>query len=692
MQLQSLSSRPEAGEFESAERTLAVEQPVSALAAESIRPETLVHHRGAIDADTTLEEAQMIFRRKQVEFLAVTRGGRVIGLCARGQLAFVMSARFGFALYSQQPIAQWLVERPLVIGCDTPIRALLDGALARPGDAFYEDVVLTDAERRLIGLIKVEALVQLQSRLVAEQLQVLRRQHEELRQQHLALFRANHAARQSAGLYVSLFETHALGVALLDTHGVIHEYNQRLSELLNWGDRPLQVASLAMWVAEKDRPAFLALLEAHQRGEIRSGTQEFTLVVPACGERLFRISTGWVRETGQVCACLEDVTDQRTLERSAQRQEKQSLLDTLVGGIAHELNNKLTPVIGYSELLCLDGGGRRDYVDVITKSVAEAARIVQQLLELSRPPSHTPDLLDLRAVIEETLLMLKFRLREAGCQLRTVLPPEPVWVEADGGHLRQVELNLIINALHALDGRPNPVLTLEARQTGSRSELIVLDNGCGIPRENLGRIFDPFFTTKGPERGTGLGLSICSSLVRQNGGEITVESTLNQGTRFTVGFPISGKTTILPPSTAGRPESGPSGAVARGERVLVVEDELVLRRLIQEVLCVQFGCLVDLATDGHQALSMVATTDYAMILSDVRMPGMDGIEFFTRLRDSRPELAPRVAFVTGHPGDKDIAGAIREWNVPVLAKPFTMSRLGEVCRRILRAGVGRLGA
>ena len=667
---------------------------IGKLRAEATGLESLVHHSSSVEAATSLEAVQAAFRLRRVEYLAVVRDGRVVGLCSRGQLGFVMSSRFGFAIYSQHPIETMMVANPLIITRDTPVRTALDGALGRKGDDFREDVVLVDEARRLIGLIKIETLAHLQSRLVAEQLEELRAQHERLRRQNLDLFRANHAARQSQGLYLGLFASHILGVALLDREGRIREHNQRLAELLNGGDDPPAIASLTAWVAEKERPAFLALLEAQAGGAAAPATHEFTLHVAGRGARIFRCSTGWIRETGEICACLDDVTEQRALERNVLRQEKQIVLDTLVGGIAHELNNKLTPVQGFAELMGQDADERRrGYVEPIIRSVAEASRIVRQLLELSKPAVQATELVDFRTVVEAALLMLKFQVREANCEVRTVLPAEAVWVHADVGQLKQVMLNLVINALHAMAGAPERRLTVEIHGDEQTARLIVADTGCGIQPENVDRIFDPFFTTKGPEHGTGLGLSICYSIVRQHRGEIDVETQPGAGARFVVALPReAAPAPVVQPAAGDAAPAAPDRGLARGARVLVAEDEVVLQRLLQEVLTTQFGCRTDVVSNGVEALAAIERTEYALILSDIRMPVMQGIEFYLRLRDVRPELARRFVFVTGHPGDQRLEAEIAQWNVPVVAKPFKLTRLAEACGPFLVAAAESLAA
>jgi two-component system NtrC family sensor kinase len=658
---------------------------VCPLGAEAIGLASLVHHAHSVAAAETLELVQRAFHQHRVEYMAVVRDLRVIGLCARGQIGFIMSARFGFAIFSQNPVETAMVERPLIVKTSMPVRALLDQALARRGEDFQQDIALVDEGQHLVGLIKAETLAQLQSRIVSEQLEELRRQHAVLRRQNLALFEATHAARQTQGAYAGLFENHALGVALLDGDGNIAAHNRRLAELLNCPDDALPIASFVAWVRELDRPRLLALLDAHARGVTRAATHEFIIEVPDRGERSFRCSTGWIRETGQICACLDDVTEQRTLERSALQLEKQDLLDTLVGGVAHELNNKLTPVLGFSELLRAEAPGVvGEYVGHITKSVAEAARIIRQLLELSNPASQITPLLDLRTTVEETLVMLKFSIRECDCRVVPVLPAAPVYVAGDTSQLKQVVMNLIINALHAVEERISPAIEIEVRQSGERGEIIVTDNGCGIAPENLGRIFDPFFTTKGPKRGTGLGLSICFSIVRQHGGEIRVRSTRGNGAQFTVSLPLQDQETGRQAMAIRDEWRPPCIPLRTGLRVLIVEDEVVVQRLMQEVLSTTFGCRVDLANDGGQALALAEREDYALIVSDVKMPRVGGIEFYRRLQATRPGLARRIVFVTGQPGDRPLQAELGSVPVPVVAKPFRLEQLAAACRPFLQ--------
>lgn len=653
--------------------------PPTRLGAEVTSLRTLVHHCWSVADQTPLEDVQRMFEDKRVDFLAITHDGRVTGLCSRLRVGILLGTRFGFSLNSRSPAHVAQVPHPLIFTESTPVRQILDEALARRGDDFHEDITLLDPEGGLLGLVPVDTLARLQSRLVAEQV-------DELSRQHLELFQATNALRQSQGLYLGLFKGHALGVALLDDLGQIHEHNQRLAQLLNLGSGSVALASLAAWVAEAERAVFLEHLASHARDSAPPSTREFTLNIPGRGARLFRCSTGWIGETGQICACLDDITEQRAVERHLARREKQTLLDTLVGGIAHELNNKLTPVLGFSELIQLDGNEQtRVHAGLIATCVGEAATIIRQLLQLSKPGAAVNQTVDLRTVVDEALTMLQFKIREARCAVHKRAPSTPVWVEADAAHLKQVVLNLALNALQATENCNAREFAVEVHASDQRATLVVADNGAGISPDNIGRIFDPFFTTKGPEKGTGLGLSVCYSIVRQHGGEIGVESSPGAGARFTVTLPLAPSVPLFADSSLSTDSSIENLRAFKGARVLVVEDEVVVARLVQEVLRKRFGCQVDWEENGRLAVERVARADYSLVISDIRMPHMNGSELYLRLRELRPALARRFIFVTGHPGESHLDAEIAQWNVPIVAKPFSVAQLSDACAPFLQA-------
>jgi len=240
-----------------------------------------------------------------------------------------------------------------------------------------------------------------------------------------------------------------------------------------------------------------------------------------------------------------------------------------------------------------------------------------------------------------------------------------------------VVINLVINALQAMEGRPKAKIETRIWSTETSACLSISDTGIGIPDDIIGRIFDPFFTTKGPDRGTGLGLSICTSIMHLLGGEIAVASQPGVGSVFTLTLPLGSglSSEFLQPTTHSKtPFKSCSLA-----QILAVDDEEVLRNVLQEMLHSCFNCSVDLAQNGAEALEAISNKHYDLIVSDIRMPVMDGPGLYTRLREMNHDAAKRFVFMTGHAGDKELEKQIAGWGVPVIAKPFRLSRLSEVC-------------
>ncbi len=643
------------------------------LSAEHTAIEALVHHAHSIPGELPLEHAERLFRDRNTDYLALTRNDRVTGLCSRRKLTERMASRFGFALHGREAAHTAQVDHPLVFEQATPLRELLAAAMARQSDSFHEDVVIVDSEHRLVGLVPAERLAHLQSRIMSEQFRQLERRNLDLR-------RTNEALGQAQALWIGLFESSLLGVALLDADGRIQAYNRRFSQLLGLPACEASGAHIRDFLPEADRSRWTSLLPA---GPVPTPVKcELALQVAARGTRQFRVAADWISATGHVCLCVDDITDQRALEQRMKQNEKQVLLDTLVGGIAHELNNKLTPIMGFAELLagCADERTRNSYVSLVSKYTAEAAGIIRQLLHLSRPETGQRLRVDLREVVRDTLIMLKFQLRESRSQLLTELPPDPVIVSADPAQLKQVLINLVINALHATEHQADARIMIRLHSEAAAAELEVRDNGTGMPPDVQQRIFDPFFTTKAPDRGTGLGLSVCQSILRQHAGSIAVESQPGCGARFIATLPLASaarETNTAPGSTAA--PAARQHPPSEAGRVLVVDDEDSIRLLLGQVLGHRLGCRVDFASNGTAALEAARAARYDLVVSDIRMPGMSGTELYSRLLDSDPALARRFVFVTGHAGDATLAHTLAAWEVPVLKKPFSPADIAAVC-------------
>ena len=669
--------------------------------------ERLVDHHESVAASETMEAVYEWFCRHSQEFAAILEGSRLLGLVSRGQLGFLLGGRFGLPLLGRNMISKHLLPSPFIVSRDAPLPELLEHALARTGEDFYNDVALVDAEGGFVGFITVQTLVRTQSRIILDQKQAAEQQRLELARANQDLFRSASEERQSKGRYKALFQNSALAVALLNSRGDIEKHNPRCATLLNLTDGTnAGCRNLAEWVAPEERAAFLDFLRQNETtgDQVDMPEREFTLHLPGGQQRLLQFFTNWVAETGQVCAQLRDITEHRAMERRMAHKEKSALFDSLVGGIAHELNNKLAPILGFADLLRLkihETGANPEmarYCSTIHDSAQEAAKMIRQLLQLSRPSEVERSRCDLGALVSDASSLLRYRLRATGAQLDFAPPPEPVFILADGPQIKQVVINLVMNALDALEHAPQKELHVSLRLEGPNAVLAVSDTGHGIKPEHLSRIFDPFFTTKAPDRGTGLGLSVCLGIVRQHHGEMIVRSVLGRGSVFQVLLPLAPVGTpqstvpleadLQPPTTC----SATSLPNHRRWEIMVVDDEEFITGLVQETLRRWINCRVERIHHDSRAIERLAQAHFDLVISDVRMPEIDGFALLQWIRDAQPALMRRTLFITGDMGNADLEKEAWMQGVPVVEKPFTPDALVARCQKLLDlspVGVGQ---
>ena len=676
------------------------ERPTESTALENVDLLSLVEHKEFVQASETTENVYKWFQSHSYEYVGVVSGSRLIGVVSRGHIGFLLGARFGFALYGHQTVDQHLMKGSLRIYRGASLLAVLDQALSRQGDSFYDDVALTDENEKFLGIITVPTLVKWQSRLILQKTQLAEQHRQALQENNHQLFRSLNQLRQSQGRFEILFENSALGVALMNTQGEVETGNHRLEILLG---RPINETThafnLSALVAPSERDDFLRLLQGLEADpqEASPRNSEFLLNLPGRGPRRFKFFTSWIRETGQVCALLDDITEQRVLEHRLIQKEKSAMLDSLVGGIAHEINNKLAPIIGFSELLL--GQLERNqptekltrYCSMIRESALDSAKIIRQLLQLSRPVTVDLVVCDVRELVREVVAFLGFRIRESECEILLDLPADKMLVRADVTQLKQVIINLTLNALDALDADRKKQLRFYVAEQNERIVLKVADTGHGIKPEHLANIFDPFFTTKNPDRGSGLGLSVCLSIIKQHRGEITARSVLNEGSEFEVSLPKASESDILNAADTGQPDedkSVPDNAQGIDRRrVLVVDDEEYITSMIQEVLRNEMNCTVERVNNGLRAVARLQQADFDFIISDVRMPELDGFGLFEWLKENRPGLTENFLFITGDAGSQDLNQKLESLGARVLRKPFKLDTLMRECQ-ILATNAG----
>lgn len=380
---------------------------------------------------------------------------------------------------------------------------------------------------------------------------------------------------------------------------------------------------------------------------------------------------------------VRDVTGERRLADQLLQREKLAAVGQLVSGVAHELNNPLAGIMAFAQLLDTSPGSaeeQRDAVRTIYKEAKRAARIVSNLLLFARERDPQRTSTDLNAVMLDALELRRYVLRTQQVEVITDFDLSLPRVWADPFQLQQVVLNLVTNAEFALKEVSGPkIMTFRTRREGERVVASVTDNGPGIPNSVVARIFNPFFTTKDVGEGTGLGLSISHGIIRQHGGQITVETSPGHGASFSIELPLSSGATV---------EAGPGGEdehPAAGHVFLIVDDEPSIRRAVVRYL-ERDGHSVDTAGTGSEALARMSHRRYDAILLDIRMPDTAGGGVYARLLESDPQHAARVIFATGDVESDEARDFLRTARRPYLTKPFM---LPAVARLLSSVATGR---
>jgi PAS domain S-box-containing protein len=397
----------------------------------------------------------------------------------------------------------------------------------------------------------------------------------------------------------------------------------------------------------------------------------------------------------QVIQCnIRNITERKQAEKEKQQLEEKAQINsrlTAVGemaaGIAHEINNPLTGVIGFSQLLLEKQNvpdDIKDEVRIIADGSKRVADIVKRLLTFARQTKPIRTLTNLNELIDNTLKLREYVLKTANITVVTRFDPELPWSVIDPGQVQQVFLNLIVNAeqeMKKAHGKGTLTITTEKNENNIR--ISFQDDGPGITKENMGHLFEPFFTTKDVGEGTGLGLSLSRSIVLEHGGIMSVKSEFGQGATFIIELPI----VESPPAeitTSNQIKAQP--LLEKSGRILVVDDEPGVRALLEKVL-ILIGYKVDTITDAKIAMDKLdAGAKYDAILLDIRMPGMNGIELYAHILEKIPELKSKIIIVTGDVMGADIKDFLAKNNLPSLAKPFDIKLLKETINKIMGSG------
>ena len=383
----------------------------------------------------------------------------------------------------------------------------------------------------------------------------------------------------------------------------------------------------------------------------------------------------------------ENINELQKTRHQLIQSDKLALLGEMLSGVAHEINNPLTAITGYTELLLREPSLSEQNQAMLGKVALCADRcqkIVHGLSSFARKADLQKKRVNINELIEKVLEHRDYDFMVKDIQIVKVFETNSPMVTVDPNQIEQVFLNLVNNAFDSMVENDSPG-RLEIRTRlikGPAMQVEFIDNGPGIKEDNTARVFEPFFTTKEVGKGTGLGLSVSYGIIKEHGGTLYLDHTYHDGARFVITLPIINECHVEepPPSTATDIPVPPQSSTS----ILVVDDEEVITDFVKLALSSQ-GFAVDCASDGEEAYELLNSNQYDLVITDIRMPGeMDGQEFFVRVRNERPEVAKRFVFISGDLNKRETAEFLEESGRAFLLKPFSIKNLEEFVDKSLR--------
>ncbi len=391
------------------------------------------------------------------------------------------------------------------------------------------------------------------------------------------------------------------------------------------------------------------------------------------------------KEIFGVIAATEDITEKKKLEAQLIHSAKMSGVGQLAAGVAHEFNNILSGIIGYTSLAITRGdidSVRKD-LKVIEKACDRAVEIVNKLLSFSRQKGEKFQVAQIESVIDDALGLVEHTFETEGIRILRSYEKVPA-IRLNLGEIQQVFLNMAINSKHAM---PNGgAIAISTKLDGNYVRIDFSDTGVGIPPENLSRIFEPFFTTKlseGSKSGTGLGLSVIYAIIERHGGRIEVSSEVNKGTTFTILLPnVQSVAKTAEPEPVNKNKNGKVIELRRKGNVLVVDDEEFIRDIVRECLS-STGHNVMTAGDGDQAIELIKRNHFDITFLDFSMPNKDGLELLKEIRAIDPNSA--VVIISARPEEQLPDELSDEGAYNIIKKPFSVDQIQNAVSRVLGA-------
>ncbi len=492
--------------------------------------------------------------------------------------------------------------------------------------------------------------------------------------------RAEEAMRESEAKFRNVFETSRDFMYISSPDGKIIDYNMSAKDFFGYSDEEIRGMSiLDFYHNPDDRTDLIEKLKARgyvENYELKLKKKDGSLIDALANIVVRTDSEGnIVGFQGSV----RDITQMRGLEQQLMQAEKLSGLGTMISGVAHELNNPLTAIMGNAEFLLLRKTTPADSIkslEVILKESERAAKIITGMLTFARNHKQERRMTSINEIIMESYKLREYNLKVSNIDVRLSLAGDLPPTYADPYQLQQVFTNIINNAQDALSGKRGGSLAIRSYLKYGALVIELEDDGPGIAEEDLKRIFDPFFTTKEVGKGTGLGLSMAYGIIEEHGGRIDVESAPGRGAKFIVSIPVVGSRRKEKEVVIGKKTE------LTGKRILIVDDEEHIRGLLSAVLSAN-GHIVKTSSSGQEALALIEKESFDAIIMDIKMPGMEGTELYAHIVNNYPGMGKRILFITGDTMNDDTQVFLKLTENKYIAKPFRIEALYTLLDEVL---------
>ncbi|RMF97115.1 MAG: PAS domain S-box protein, partial [Candidatus Schekmanbacteria bacterium] len=494
--------------------------------------------------------------------------------------------------------------------------------------------------------------------------------------------------KESEEKYRNLFENAYDGLIIINpSNGSIIDSNRSFNVL--YGSQKEEITGLKLYdiieeISEGEKSTLSSAIKNKS-----TYVCEMYLKTKKDEKKIVEISTASFRfgNLDTAIAVVRDITEKKEIQGLVMQTEKMTTLGEMISGVAHELNNPLTGIMGYSELLCEEN--LPDEISTklkkINKEAVQCRKIVQNLLTFARKRKPERKLIDINEIITETIDFKSYDLRTSGIEIETEFSNKKCTINADPYQIKQVILNIINNAQHAVmekETNDSRRIKIATKTNGNMTNIKIEDNGCGIPKKNLKKIFNPFFTTKEPGKGTGLGLSVCYGIIKEHNGEISVESVEGRGTTFTISFPLANETSLhCENCTAGNSDTSFKNIDGKS-KILIIDDDEIVASVMSEILKRE-GHFVERSSNGNDGIKKILKDDFDAVICDIKMPVMDGKKVYSFLAKNKPDIIDKFLIVTGDTFNSETANFLSKNKIPTIEKPFEKKTLIEKVNDIL---------